>query len=466
MLEQLFAISPVDGRYASKTAGLREIFSEYGLQKHRTEIELKWLMELAANPKITELPALSRGEGQDKHTHMERAINSIWQGFSEADAIAIKEIEKDMLHDIASLKSWLSAKLNAIGAEEYVPFLHFGCTSEDINNLAYGLMLKKSRDLMLLNLDEICDKLVALSEEHASLAMVARTHGQPASPTTMGKEMAVFAYRLSKQKKTLASLPISGKINGATGNYNTWVLAYPDIDWPAVSKNFVEEQLGLEWNPYTTQIESHDALGELLQTMIRINMILVDLCRDLWGYIALKYFKLKKVDQEVGSSTMPHKINPEKFENAEGNFELASSMASFLAMRLPVSRWQRDLSDSTLQRNLGLVFGHSLLGYKSCLAGLERMAVDAKVIGADLDENWSLLTEAVQTIMRKAKVDDAYKKVKDVVRGEELNAHSYEKLVISSGLDKDTQEKLLKLKPSDYTGLATMLALQIGKHCK
>ncbi len=452
------AISPVDGRYANKTTDLREICSEYGLQKHRTEIELKWLMELAANPKIPELPSLSKSE--------QKTLNSIWQNFSEQDATDIKKIEEGMLHDIASLKVWLGGRIEAAGLAQHVPFLHFGCTSEDINNLSYGLIIKQSRDVLLKDLDLICKKLTSLAKDNASLAMVARTHGQEASPSTMGKEMAVFAYRLATQKKTLAALPIKGKINGATGNYNTWVLAYPKIDWQVVSKKFVEKQVGLTWNPYTTQIESHDALGELLQCIVRINMILVDLCRDLWGYIALKYFKLKKVDQEVGSSTMPHKINPEKFENAEGNFELAASIASFLAIRLPVSRWQRDLSDSTLQRNLGLVFAHSLLGYKSCLAGLDRMTVDENVISKELAESWFLLTEAAQTMMRKAQVPDAYKKVKDAVRGEELDLRSYERLIRSSGLDEETQAQLLKMSPADYTGLASNLARQVGKHCK
>lgn len=458
MLNQLMAIGPIDGRYADKTAGLREICSEFGLQKYRTEIEIKWLIELANNPKISELPSLNKSE--------QKGLNAIWENFSEDDATNIKEIEKEMLHDIASLKTWLSGRIEATGLPKHVPFLHFGCTSEDINNLSYGLMIKQARNVLLQDLNLICDKLTALAEEHASLAMVARTHGQEASPTTMGKEMAVFAYRLATQKKILASLPIKGKLNGATGNYNTWVLAYPDIDWPVVSQKFVEKQLGLTWNPYTTQIESHDALGELLQCLVRINMILVDLCRDLWGYIALKYFKLKKVDQEVGSSTMPHKINPEKFENAEGNFELAASVASFLSLRLPVSRWQRDLSDSTLQRNLGLVFANSLLGYKSCLAGLDRMAVDENVITRELAESWSLLTEAAQTMMRKAQVPNAYKKVKDAVRGEELDLRSYERLIRSSGLDEKTQKDLMQMSPADYTGLASLLAKQVHKHCK
>ena len=458
MMDPVSAISPIDGRYASKLDDLRPIFSEFALLKSRVEVEIKWLMELADNPDIKEISSLNAAR--------KKALNFIWQEFTENDAKEIKRIEVKVLHDLKALEIWLGKKLSNLGMDRYISFIHFGCTSEDINNLSYALMLNKGRDLLLQDILAIRAKLVEMSERYAKYSMTGRTHGQEATPTTMGKEMAVFAYRLSEQARIFSNLALCGKLNGATGNYNTWLVAYPSINWQSVSNKFVEKTLGLKWNPYSTQIESHDNLSELLSSLARIDIVLVDMCRDLWSYIGLGYFALKKNEGEVGSSTMPHKINPEKFENAEGNLEMASSMASFLAMRLPLSRWQRDLSDSTLQRNLGSVFAHSLLGYRSCLAGLDRISAVPEVISADLMERWSLLSEPVQTMLRKAGRQDAYDKIKRAVRGKNLDRSSYLKLVESCNLDEKTQAALIKLRPDTYTGLATRLAKGVKKHCK
>ena len=457
MTDPLLSLSPLDGRYHKKCQELSPVFSEYGFIKHRLEVEIKWLIHLANNKNIPEIQPLSASH--------QKSINKLWQDFSATDAKQVKKIEQRILHDMKSVELWLSQRLSAMGLESYTPFVHFGCTSEDINNLSYGLMIKSGRDILHHKLLAIHRQFISMAREYADVSMVARTHGQGASPTTLGKEMAVFAYRLWSQQKTLMDVEICGKLNGATGNYNTWHLAYPQINWQSESKSFVTS-LGLKWNPYTTQIESHDNTAQLLHAFIRVNMILVDFCRDTWGYIALDYFGLKKYDAEVGSSTMPHKINPEKFENSEGNLEFATAGASFLAARLPLSRWQRDLSDSTLQRNLGSVFGYCLLGYDSCLTGIERLTANKDVISADLKGRWQLLTEGVQTLMRKAKDQNAYEKVKEQARGTEFNRESYEKMVRNSGLDEKTQNNLLKLSVADYTGLASSLAKNVHKHCK
>lgn len=458
MPDPTFALSPLDGRYANKLTDLQPLLSEYALVKNRAKVEIKWLIELANNPKIKELKPLSASQ--------QKQLNLIWQNFSAKDAQAIKQIENKLLHDVKSLEMWLAKQMKKLDLQDYVSFIHFGCTSEDINNLAYGLMLKGASPLLQNELANIHKKLLFLADEYSSLAMTARTHGQEASPTTLGKEMAVFAYRLSVAMRTLDKLPINGKLNGATGNYNTWVLAYPKLDWLSLNKSFVEKTLGLAWNPYTTQIESHDALSELLSCLARTNLILVDLCRDLWGYISLNYLMLKKNEDEVGSSTMPHKINPEKFENAEGNLEFAASMASFLSLRLPVSRWQRDLSDSTLQRNLGSVFGYCLLGYRSCVAGLDRISANSTLISEDIEDRWPLLSEAVQTLMRQNKQSNSYDVIKRAVRGKQLDSDAYQRLVKKSVLGAEAQQKLLELTPASYLGHACKLAKDVKNYCK
>ena len=461
-LHGLTALSPLDGRYAAKLPpALFETFSEYGLLKHRAEVELRWLLELAANPQIKEVPPLDAAS--------QKKLKGLWENFSAQDAAAIKETEKKILHDLKSLEIWLVDKIQAtLGAKakDYVPFVHFGCTSEDINNLAYALMLKQGRELLLQKLQLLRAKLVDLADQDAELPMTARTHGQEATPTTWGKEMAVFAYRLHNQIVKLGEVGLNGKFNGATGNYSAWHVAYPDLDWQKISENFVAKSLKLNWRAYSTQIESHDGLAELLHGLARSNMILVDMCRDIWGYCSLGYLQLEKRAEEVGSSTMPHKINPEKFETAESNLELAASQASFLAGRLQVSRWQRDLSDSSLQRNLGNVFGHSILGYVYCLDGLTRVKPNAAFIKKDLAERWALLSEAVQTLMRRHKQTDAYEKVKQAVRGEKPDKAAYERLVKAAGLDAATEKRLLQLTPEDYVGLAPTLAKQVKQRCK
>lgn len=457
MNDSILSISPFDGRYKDRCIELSPVFSEYGFIKNRIQVEIKWLINLAANKDIGEIKTLSAKQ--------QKKLNKIWQDFSIKDSKQIKSLEKEMLHDMKAAEVWMSKKLQLVGLGSYAPFLHFGCTSEDINNICYGLMIKQGRNILQQKLQTIHQKITSMAHEYAKVPMTARTHGQPASPTTLGKEMAVFSYRLWKQLQSLNKVEIYAKFNGATGNYNSWHLVYPNINWRALNKKFVES-FGLMWNPYSTQIESHDKTVELLHSLVRVNMILVDMSRDLWAYISLNYFVLRKYDKEVGSSTMPHKINPEKFENSEGNLEFASSSASFLAMRLPLSRWQRDLSDSTLQRNLGTVFAQSLLGYDSFFNGIERLEANQGVIEKDIKERWQLLTEGVQTMMRQAGRQDAYDIIKRKTRGAELTEEDYKKMIAECGFDEEDKQILLKLKPYNYTGLASILAKDIHKYCK
>lgn len=446
-LSPLTAISPIDGRYQSKTTDLQPIFSEFGLMHYRVIVEIKWLKHLAENPSIKELKSFNEATN--------RFLEQIINGFSETDAERIKEIETKTNHDIKAVEYFLKEKMQAYKELQTASeFIHFACTSEDINNLAYGLMLKHARDTVLKpKFKKIIESLVALALQYKMQPMLARTHGQPASPTTLGKEFANFAYRLRRQEKQIMQMPILGKINGATGNFNAHVVAYPEVNWLEVSKSFVEK-LGLTWNPLTTQIESHDNLAEFLQALIRFNIILISFNRDIWGYISLNYFSQKKVAEEVGSSAMPHKINPIDFENSEGNLALANALFDFMANKLPISRWQRDLTDSTVLRNLGVGIAHSLLAYESCLKGLNKIEVNTKIIEQDLNNHAEVLAEAIQTVMRRYQLEKPYEQLKELTRGEKITAEKLHKFIDDLDLPKNTKNSLKQLTPFNYIGKA------------
>ena len=453
-LSPLTAVSPVDGRYADKTAELRPIFSEYGLMRYRLRVEIAWLRALAANSDLKEAPAL----GDDAN----RLLDSIVGDFSEKDAARIKEIEKTTNHDVKAIEYFLREKtagnreLKAVAG-----FFHFACTSEDINNLSHALMLKDAQHQVLLPiLNEIISGVANLASEYASQPMLARTHGQAASPTTVGKEMAVYVHRLRRQYEQLECMMPLGKFNGAVGNYNAHLAAYPDIDWPAISKKFVEG-LGLAWNPYTTQIESHDYMAEYFHALMRINTILIDFCRDIWIYISLGYFRQKAIAGEVGSSTMPHKINPIDFENAEGNLGVANSLLGHLAEKLPVSRLQRDLTDSTVLRNTGAAIAHVLLAGKSCLKGLGKLEIDRNAITADLEDAWEVLAEPVQTVMRRYGVALPYEKLKELARGRKIDRESLHAFINSLAIPEAEKRRLTALTPAVYTGNAEEQAKNI-----
>jgi len=451
MPSPLAALSPLDGRYARTADPLRGYFSEQALIRYRVRIELGWLQALAAERGIREVRPFSR--------KTLKAFDSLVQGFSERDAEHIKNIEAETNHDVKAIEYWLKAKLakNA-EAQRSLEFIHFACTSEDINNLAYALMLSESRDaVMLPRLAQLTEALKALARRHAALPMLSRTHGQAATPTTLGKEMANFAHRLSRAGERIAAVPVLGKINGAVGNYNAHVVAYPGFAWERFARRFVE-RLGLEFNPCTTQIEPHDWLAELLDAYARANSVLLDLDRDLWGYISLGYFRQKAKKGEVGSSTMPHKVNPIDFENSEGNLGVASALLRHLAEKLPVSRWQRDLSDSTALRNLGNALGHTLLGYASCLRGLGKLEADRARLAADLEANWEVLSEAVQQVMRRHGVPEAYEKLKAISRGRRLERRELAAFIKTLPIPADAKKRLLALTPATYTGLAAELA--------
>ncbi|HEX6268318.1 MAG TPA: adenylosuccinate lyase [Burkholderiales bacterium] len=451
MPSPLAALSPLDGRYARTADPLRAFFSEQALIRYRVRIELAWLQALAAERAIREVKPFSRKTLS--------SFDKLIKDFSERDAEHIKNIEAETNHDVKAIEYWLKAKLakNA-EAQRSLEFIHFACTSEDINNLAYALMLRESRDaVMLPRLAELAQALKALARRHAALPMLSRTHGQAATPTTLGKEMANFARRLQRAGERTAAVPVLGKINGAVGNYNAHAAAYPGFAWERFCRRFVE-RLGLEFNPYTTQIEPHDWLAELLDAYARANSVLVDLDRDLWGYISLGYFRQKPKKGEVGSSTMPHKVNPIDFENSEGNLGVASALLRHLADKLPVSRWQRDLSDSTALRNLGNALGHTLLGYASCQRGLAKLEVDRARLAADLEANWEVLTEAVQQVMRRHGVPDAYEKLKAISRGRRLERRELAAFIKTLPIPADAKKRLLALTPATYTGLAAELA--------
>jgi adenylosuccinate lyase len=452
MSHALTALSPLDGRYASKTRALQEHFSEFALIRHRVRVEIAWLKALAADPAFVHLPAFSPATVAE--------LDRVAAGFSVSDAERVKAIEATTNHDVKAVEYWLretfggNAEIAAAGE-----FIHFACTSEDINNLAHALMVRGGLESVLLPaVDAIAARLDELARAHAGLAMLARTHGQPATPTTLGKEMANVAWRLKRARVALAAVEMLGKVNGATGNFNAHVVAAPGMDWPAFSRRFVTG-LGIAYNPLTIQIEPHDALAEAFDALARLNTILVDLDRDLWGYISLGYFRQKVKAGEVGSSTMPHKVNPIDFENSEGNLGLASALLRHLAEKLPVSRWQRDLTDSTVLRNMGVAFGYCLLGYDSCLRGLGKLEADPARIAADLEGCWDVLAEPVQTVMRAHRIEGSYEKLKELTRGKGgITKEELHRFVASLPLPGDAKARLLALTPSTYVGLAATLA--------
>jgi len=451
MPSPLAALSPLDGRYARTADPLRGFFSEQALIRYRVRVELAWLQALAAERSIREIKPFSRKTlGQ-----LARLVDE----FAERDAEHIKNIEAETNHDVKAIEYWLKAKLaKNPEAQRALEFIHFACTSEDINNLAYALMLRESREqVMLPRLAELAAALKNLAHRHAAAPMLSRTHGQPATPTTLGKEMANFAHRLARAHGRIAAAPVLGKLNGAVGNYNAHAAAYPGFAWERFCRRVVE-RLGLEFNPYTTQIEPHDWTAELLDAYARANSVLIDLDRDLWGYISLGYFRQKAKKGEVGSSTMPHKVNPIDFENSEGNLGVANALLRHLADKLPVSRWQRDLSDSTAQRNLGVALGHTLLGYASCLRGLAKLEADRARLAADLEANWEVLSEAVQQVMRRHGVPEAYEKLKAISRGRRLERGELAAFIKALPIPAEAKKRLLALTPASYTGLAAELA--------
>ncbi|RKW33372.1 MAG: adenylosuccinate lyase, partial [Kingella sp. (in: b-proteobacteria)] len=453
MINPLSALSPLDGRYAATTDPLRPIFSEYGLMKARVRVELEWLKALAAEPKIGEVAPFSATTLAE--------IDSVINGFSLSNAAEVKAIEATTNHDVKAIEYWLkqrfahNAEVHAVGE-----FIHFACTSEDINNLSHALMLRQARDEVLLpQLREIAAKLQQMAHALAAVPMMSRTHGQPATPTTMGKEIANVLARLQRQIQQLAAQEFLGKINGAVGNYNAHLVAYPDVDWERHCQNFVEKSLGLTFNPYTIQIEPHDYMAELFQTIARINTILIDFNRDIWGYISMGYFKQKVKAGEVGSSTMPHKVNPIDFENSEGNLGMANAVLGFLAEKLPVSRWQRDLTDSTVLRNMGVGAGYALLGWAAHLRGLNKLEANPAAMLADLNATWELLAEPIQTVMRRYAVPQAYEQLKALTRGKDgITPETLRQFINGLAIPDGAKAELLALTPDAYIGKAVELA--------
>ena len=446
-LNSLLAISPIDGRYVRQSSELREIFSEYGLIKNRVIVEIEWLKMLANEKAITEVPGLSE--------KAIKALDNIIAEFAVNDAARVKEIERTTNHDVKAVEYFLKEKvadnneLNAINE-----FIHFACTSEDINNLAYALMLKDARSsVMIPQMDQVIDAIKKLAHQNAAQPMLSRTHGQPASPSSLGKEMANVVARLQRQRDQVNSNPILGKINGAVGNYNAHLSAYPDLDWPAIAKKFVSG-LGLQWNPYTTQIEPHDYIAEVFDGIARFNTILIDFDRDVWSYISLGYFKQKTVAGEVGSSTMPHKVNPIDFENSEGNLGLANAIFTHLSQKLPISRWQRDLTDSTVLRNLGVGMAHSLIAYKATMKGISKLEVNGQRLNEDLDNNWEVLAEPIQTVMRRYGIEKPYEKLKELTRGQSINQKTMQEFIKTLDIPDDVKQRLLEMTPHTYIGNA------------
>ncbi len=453
----LFALSPLDGRYASRTAPLRPYLSESALIRYRTLVEIQWLRHLAAEPAIDGLAPLEEA--------VDASLHEILEDFDGSDAQRVKAIEADINHDVKAVEYFLRERLAEIpGASQATgAYLHFACTSEDINNLAYALMLGDARKAVLVpRFEALVDRLQAMAHELADASMLSRTHGQPASPTTMGKEMANFAHRLSSQLAQFSEARILGKFNGAVGNFNAHLSAYPDAPWPQISRRFVES-LGLENNPCTTQIEPHDWIAGYCHALLRINTVMLDLCRDLWGYVSLGYFRQRAAPGEVGSSTMPHKVNPIDFENAEGNLGVANALLGFLAERLPQSRWQRDLSDSTTLRNLAVPLGHSLLAVESCLRGLDKLELDRDRLREDLAANPEVLAEAVQTVMRRHGVPDAYEQLKALTRGQGIERGTLDEFIAGLDIPEESRARLAALSPADYVGLAVQLAGEINR---
>lgn len=449
-LSSLTALSPVDGRYGDKTKALRASFSEFGLIKCRIEVEVRWLQALANEAQITEVPVFSDDANQ--------CLNRIVSEFSEGDAARIKEIERTTNHDVKAVEYFLKEKtadnseINAV-----TEFIHFACTSEDINNLSHALMLKQGlNEVVLPQSQQVITAIADLAKRYKTLPMMARTHGQPASPTTMGKEMANVAARLARQVKQIQAVPLLGKINGAVGNYNAHLSAYPNIDWHAFAKQFVES-LGLQHNPYTTQIEPHDYIAELYDAIARFNTILIDFDRDVWGYIALGHFKQKTVAGEIGSSTMPHKVNPIDFENSEGNLGIANAILQHLSAKLPVSRWQRDLTDSTVLRNLGVGIGYSSIAYQATLKGVGKLEVNEQSLAQELDANWELMAEPIQTVMRRYGIEKPYEKLKELTRGKKVNSEAIATFIADLDMPDEAKSALTAMTPAAYIGDAVKL---------
>lgn len=453
-LSSLTALSPTDGRYASKTADLRAFFSEYGLIYHRVLVEIRWLQKLAAHSGITEVAPLST----DANNYLEAILNN----FSIEAAERVKTIERTTNHDVKAVEYYLKEKiashteLNAVSE-----FIHFACTSEDINNLSYALMLKGGRDeVMLTEQDQVIAAIRTMAHEYAEIPLLSRTHGQPATPSTLGKEMANVVYRLAIQREHIAKTKILGKINGAVGNYNAHIAAYPDVDWEQFAQEFVQS-LGLDWNPYTTQIEPHDYIAEMFDATARYNTILIDFCRDIWSYISLGHFKQKVIAGEVGSSTMPHKVNPIDFENAEGNLGIANALMTHLSQKLPISRWQRDLTDSTVLRTLGVGIGHSSIAYQSALRGISKLEVNVASTAADLEANWEVLAEPIQTVMRRYNIEQPYEKLKALTRGQKINAEILQTFVEQLDMPEAAKAELAQMTPANYLGNAIEQAKKI-----
>ena len=454
-LTSLTAVSPVDGRYGSRTSALRPIFSEYGLIRNRVLVEVRWLQRLAAHNGIPEVAPFS---GTAK-----AALNELAENFQLEHAERVKEFERTTNHDVKAVEYLLKEQAQKLPElAKVTEFIHFACTSEDINNLSHALMLREGRDDVLLPLmRKLAESLRALSVEFADVPMLSRTHGQPASPTTLGKEFANVVYRLERQIAQVAAIPLLGKMNGAVGNYNAHISAYPEIDWEANAREFIEGDLGLSFNPYTTQIEPHDYIAELFDAVARFNTILIDFDRDVWGYISLGYFKQKTVAGEIGSSTMPHKVNPIDFENSEGNLGIANAIFQHLASKLPISRWQRDLTDSTVLRNLGVGMAHSVIAYEASLKGIGKLELNAAKIAEDLDNCWEVLAEPVQTVMRRYGIENPYEKLKDLTRGKGISAQALQTFIETLDLPEEAKVQLRALTPANYIGSAVAQAKRV-----
>ena len=454
-LTSLTAVSPVDGRYGSRTSALRPIFSEYGLIRNRVLVEVRWLQRLAAHPSITEVAPFSDTANA--------ALNELAENFQLEHAERVKEFERTTNHDVKAVEYLLKEQAQKLPElAKVTEFIHFACTSEDINNLSHALMLREGRDDVLLPLmRKLAESLRALSVEFADVPMLSRTHGQPASPTTLGKEFANVVYRLERQIAQVAAIPLLGKMNGAVGNYNAHISAYPEIDWGANAREFIEGDLGLSFNPYTTQIEPHDYIAELFDAVARFNTILIDFDRDVWGYISLGYFKQKTVAGEIGSSTMPHKVNPIDFENSEGNLGIANAIFQHLASKLPISRWQRDLTDSTVLRNLGVGMAHSVIAYEASLKGIGKLELNAAKIAEDLDNCWEVLAEPVQTVMRRYGIENPYEKLKDLTRGKGISAQALQTFIETLDLPEEAKVQLRALTPANYIGSAVAQAKRV-----
>jgi len=451
--DNLTSISPIDGRYSDKTNALKPIFSEFGLMKYRLLVEVHWLEALSKNSNIPEVPSFS--------SEANKKLLAIANNFSIEDAKAIKEIEKTTNHDVKAVEYFLKEQISSTPELKKVSeFIHFACTSEDINNLSHALMLDNGRDVLLTEMSEVLNLITDLAKNNANVPMLSRTHGQTASPTTLGKEMANFAYRLDRQISQLKDVRIMGKFNGAVGNFNAHLSAYPEIDWQKISMDFIEG-LGINYAPYSSQIETHDYIAEYFHALNRFNTILIDFCRDVWGYISLGYFSQKTIKGEIGSSTMPHKVNPIDFENAEGNLGLAIAIGDHFATKLPISRWQRDLSDSTVLRNLGVSCAHSLISFSSVRKGINKLEVNETRLLEDLDNAWEVLAEPIQTVMRRYGIENPYEKLKELTRGKAIDAEIIKDFINSLEIPSEAKEELYKLTPANYIGDAIKLARDI-----